>query len=109
MTTELVGQAQGGDRDAYERLAREAAPRLFLVASRVLRDVDAAEDAVQQTLVAVWRDLASLRDPERFDAWAYRMVVRYCRMEGRRDRRRGVTIVDLSDTLAATRDDIAEI
>lgn len=109
MNAALVERAQAGDRDAYEQLAHSAARRLFLVASRILRDVDAAEDAVQQTLVAIWQDLPSLRDPERFDAWAYRLVVRYCRSEGRRLRRMGVQVVDLSDDLAAARDDITEV
>jgi len=109
MSRALVERAQGGDRDAYEQLARGAARRLFLVASRILRDADAAEDAVQQTLVAMWRDLPSLRDPDRFDAWTYRMVVRYCRSEQRRHRQTGPTVVDLSETLAAARDDIAEV
>src|SRR5690349_13480954 len=98
MTRDLVERAQRGDRAAYEQLARASARRLFLVASRILRDVDAAEDAVQQTLVAMWQDLSTLRDPDRFDAWTYRMVVRYCRAESRRHRRMGVTIVDLSDS-----------
>jgi RNA polymerase sigma-70 factor (ECF subfamily) len=109
MTVSLVERAQGGDRDAYERLARDVTPRLFLVASRVLRDTDAAEDAVQQTLVAIWRDLSSLRDPSRFEAWAYRMVVRYCRAEWRRNARSGVRIVDLSDSLVAGGDEIGSV
>jgi RNA polymerase sigma-70 factor (ECF subfamily) len=109
MSNALVERAQQGDREAYEQLARGAARRLFLVASRILRDTDAAEDAVQQTLVAIWQDLPSLRDPDRFDAWSYRMVVRACRAEGRRHRRMGVTIVDLSDELAAARDDIEQV
>jgi RNA polymerase sigma-70 factor (ECF subfamily) len=109
MTRALVERAQMGDRDAYEQLARDAARRLFLVASRILRDVDAAEDAVQQTLVAAWRDLGSLRDPDRFDAWTYRMVVRYCRSEARRHQRAGVSIVDLSEAMAAARDDVGEV
>ena len=109
MSRALVERAQQGDRDAYEHLARDAARRLFLVASRILRDADAAEDAVQQTLVAVWRDLRSLRDPDRFDAWTLRIVVRYCRSEARRYRRAGVTIVDLSETMAAARDDVGAV
>lgn len=109
MSRVLVERAQAGDRDAYELLARGAARRLFLVASRILRDADAAEDAVQQTLVAIWRDLGSLRDPDRFDAWTYRMVVRYCRTEERRHRRMGVAIVDLSGSLASARDDVADV
>lgn len=109
MSAALVERAQAGDRDAYELLARGAARRLFLIASRILRDTDAAEDAVQQTLVAIWRELPSLRDPDRFEAWTYRMVVRYCRSEGRRHRRMGVSIVDLSDEMAAARDEIGEV
>jgi RNA polymerase sigma-70 factor (ECF subfamily) len=109
MTRALVERAQSGDHDAYEQLARSSARRLFLVASRILRDVDAAEDAVQQTLVAMWRDLASLRDPDRFDAWTYRMVVRYCRSEGRRHRRMGVALVDLSESMASSHDDVGDV
>jgi RNA polymerase sigma-70 factor (ECF subfamily) len=109
MNAALVERAQAGDREAYEQLARGAARRLFLVASRILRDVDAAEDAVQQTLVAIWQDLPSLRDPARFDAWTYRMVVRYCRSEGRRHRRLGIHVIDLTDDVATARDEIGEI
>jgi RNA polymerase sigma-70 factor (ECF subfamily) len=109
MSRALVERAQGGDREAYEQLARDAGRRLFLIASRILRDGDAAEDAVQQTLVAVWRDLPSLRDPDRFDSWTYRIVVRYCRVEERRHRRSGPTVVDLSETLAAARDEIGQV
>jgi RNA polymerase sigma-70 factor (ECF subfamily) len=109
MSRTLVEQAQRGDRAAYEQLARDSARRLFLVASRILRDADAAEDAVQQTLVAIWRDLGSLRDPDRFEAWTYRIVVRHCRAESRRNHRMGVTIADLSDSLASDRDDLTEV
>jgi RNA polymerase sigma-70 factor (ECF subfamily) len=109
MVKALVEQAQRGDRDAYEQLARGASRRLFLVASRILRDTDAAEDAVQQALVAMWQDLPSLRDPERFDAWTYRLVVRACRSHGRRERRLGIRVVDLSDTIATSRDDVGHV
>ena len=109
MSRALVEQAQQGDRDAYERLARGAARRLYLVAQRILRDTDQAEDAVQQTLVAIWQDLPSLRDPDRFDAWTYRIVVRHCRAETRRTRRRGVTVVDLSESMTSTVDSIGDV
>jgi RNA polymerase sigma-70 factor (ECF subfamily) len=105
----LVERAQSGDRDAYEQLVRSVARPMFLVASRILRDTDAAEDAVQQALVTIWRDLPSLRDPDRFDAWTYRLVVRASLAQGRRQRRAGVTVVDLSDTMAMTRDDVSDV
>jgi RNA polymerase sigma-70 factor (ECF subfamily) len=106
MDVGLVQRAQRGDRDAYEQLARAAAPRLFLVASRVLRNPDAAEDAVQETLVSIWQDLGTLRDPARFDGWAYRMVVHACRRQDRRRRRLGVAIVDLSEGVAEAHSDL---
>ncbi len=109
MTVALVEQAQRGDRDAYEQLARDVAPRLHLVASRILLDPDAAEDAVQTALVSIWRDLGSLRDPARFDGWAYRIVVRACRSEVRRHRRVPGQVVDLGETVPDQADDIADV
>ncbi len=108
MSRALVERAQQGDRDAYELLARGASGRLFVVAQRILRDVDQAEDAVQQTLVDIWRDLPSLRDPDRFEAWTYRIVVRHCRGETRRHRRLG-GVVDLSDEMASSDDPIGDV
>jgi RNA polymerase sigma-70 factor (ECF subfamily) len=84
--TELVRRAQQGDRAAFGLLAAEIATRFLAIARRILRDVDLAEDATQQALVAIWRDLPQLRDPARFDAWSYRLLVRACYSEGRRTR-----------------------
>src|SRR3954447_6287927 len=108
VTPELVDLARNGDRDAYERVARDSAPGLFLVASRILGDRDAADDAVQQTLVAIWRDFRSLRDPSKFEAWSYRIVVRNCRAENRR-RRLNVRVMDLSESIAARTDEASAI
>lgn len=87
MDTYLVIRAQGGDEEAFASLAVAAGDRLHAVAHRILRDTDLAEDATQQALLAIWRDLPQLRDPARFDAWSYRLLVRACYAEGRRTRR----------------------
>jgi len=65
---DLVEAAQRGDRQAFVDLIRPRSHRLFAIAQRVLRDVDRAEDALQDALVIAWRDLRGLRDPNRFDA-----------------------------------------
>lgn len=109
MSRVLVERAQAGDREAYEQLARAATRRLFVVASRILRDTDAAEDAVQATLIAIWRDLPGLRDPDRFDAWTYRLVVRQCQNVGRRERRVGVRVVDLSAEVRSGADHVGDV
>ena len=85
--TELVQRAQRGDREAFGLIAAEIATRFLAIARRILREIDLAEDATQQALVAVWRDLPQLRDPARFDAWSYRILVNACYSEGRAVRR----------------------
>jgi RNA polymerase sigma-70 factor (ECF subfamily) len=83
----VVEAAQGGDHEAFEALAVAAADRLYAIAYLILRDHQRAEDAVQETLVTVWRELPRLRDPSRFDAWIRRLVVNACADQGRHQRR----------------------
>ena len=87
MDTDLVVRAQRGDREAYGLLAGTIADRFLAVARRILRDRDLAEDATQQALLAIWQDLPRLRDPARFEAWSYRLLVHACYTEGRKERR----------------------
>ena len=76
MDRSLVEQAQRGDREAFTTLAFELSDRLFAVAHRILRDFDAAGDALQVTLLRIWRDLPSLRDSSMVERWSYRILVR---------------------------------
>ena len=98
MTSELVERAQRGDHEAFDALASAAYHRLYAIARRILRDGYAAEDAVQDTLVRAWRDLRSLRDRDRFDAWLHRLLVRACADQVRHRRGPSLTIsVDAID------------
>jgi len=92
MDRDLVEAAAKGDRAAYVDLIRSRADRLFAIAQRILRDVDRAEDALQDALVIAWRDLRGLRDPDRFDAWLRRLVVNVCIVQATRERRRVVNL-----------------
>jgi len=75
---ELIGRARQGDHDAFEQIAKSAVGRLYGTASLILRDREAAADAVQDTLIAAWQNLPLLRDPEAFDGWLNRILVRNC-------------------------------
>ncbi len=108
MEQALVQQAQRGDRSAFSEIAFQAAPRLFAVANRILRDHGLAEDATQQALVQIWRKLPKLADPERFDAWAYRVVVNVCYAESRHRRAPSVDL-ELVDHDAPTVDDALSV
>jgi len=76
MTRQLVERARHGDRDAFAALAERSLARLVGAAGLIVRDSSAAEDVAQEALVRAWRDLPSLRDPDRFDAWLHRLLVR---------------------------------
>jgi RNA polymerase sigma-70 factor (ECF subfamily) len=91
----LVSRAQSGQREAFDVLATTVVDRLYAVARFVLRDSDLAEDAVQETLVRCWRDLPSLRDADKFDAWLRRLLMRAITDEFRRARSHRASIAVL--------------
>ena len=84
---DLVVQAATGDREAFASLAASHVDGCYALAYRILRDPHRAQDACQQALLGAWRDLPTLRDPERFDAWLHRLVVHACYAEARGTRR----------------------
>ena len=109
MDRDLVVAAQRGDQAAFVDLVRLRGGRFFAIAHRILRDVDRAEDALQEALVIAWRDLSGLRDPDRFDAWLHRLVVRACLAEAMRDRRRIANLRVLPIDVPATTDDFLSV
>jgi RNA polymerase sigma-70 factor (ECF subfamily) len=88
----LVERARQGDHDAFAELARATVVRLDQAARLILRDPELARDAVQEGLIRAWRDLPKLRDPDRFDAWLYRLTVNSCIDQTRRRRRRPIEV-----------------
>ena len=106
---DLVEAARNGDREAYADLIRARGDRLFAIAQRILRDVDRTEDAVQDALVIAWRDLPGLRDPDRFDAWLRRLLVRSCVAEATRERRLVANLRVLPVDIPAGRDDYLSV
>ena len=102
MDRRLVEQAQAGDRDAFAGLLRAMGDRLYAVAFRVLRDPDLAQDAYQEAMIAAWKQLPFLRDPDRFEAWVHRILVHACYSESRKRTRwaTNVRVLDLNEDIA---------
>ena len=110
MKRELVERARKGDHDAFAELAGAAISRLDATAWLMIRDADRATDAVQNALIRAWRDLPTLRDPERFDAWLHRLLINACIDEIRRVRhsRFDVDVSDISNPPSIA-DDVSAI
>jgi RNA polymerase sigma-70 factor (ECF subfamily) len=104
---DLVIRARNGDLDAFSTLTSSRTGRLFAVARLILRHHERAEDAVQEALIHAWQDLRGLRDPDLFDAWLHRLLVRACYRAAERDRRHSALELDVDRPLPARDDDPA--
>jgi RNA polymerase sigma-70 factor (ECF subfamily) len=93
---DLVNRAQGGDLDAFSILVAPRSRRLYAAARLILRDDDQADDVVQDALLEAWMDLRALRDPDRFDAWLHRLLIRRCYRAAKRHRSRTILEIDIS-------------
>src|SRR4029079_17418475 len=89
---ELVERAAKGDQEAFASLVQVSSGRLYAVAYRILRDPYLAEDALQQNLITIQNELPRLRDPARFEAWTYRVIVRASTAEAKRSKRAAPTL-----------------
>jgi len=83
---DIVERAMRGDREAFGVLVVHTSDRLYAIATRILRDAELAEDALQSALLTAWRQLPTLRDPDRFEASVRRLLVHSCYAEARRQR-----------------------
>jgi len=106
MDRDLVERARTGDQEAFADLVHQTSDTLYGIARRILRDSDLAEDVLQTALVTIWRKLPHLREAERFDGWAYRILVNACYAEAPRNRRWLTTVRELPVDRADQADDL---
>jgi RNA polymerase sigma-70 factor, ECF subfamily len=93
----LIDLARDGDAAAFESLVRSRMDAMYRLGLAILGDEADAADAAQETFVAVWRRLPSLRDLDRFDAWLQRVAVNSCRMVLRARGRRRIREIPMAD------------
>ena len=93
----LVERARAGDSRAFETLIEERYWRLSRLALSVTASEADARDALQDGCLRAWRDLPGLRDPSRFDAWLWRIVLNSCRNAVRSRRRVRVHEISVID------------
>ena len=81
---------------------------VYRLTSAILGDEADARDAAQETFVAAWRQVARLKDPDRFDAWLQRVAVNASRMTLRARGRRRVREIPASGVIATSGRRVAE-
>src|SRR5882672_9533844 len=78
LTSELVARASAGETDAIDTLLRLAQTDIRRYARRSCRTSSDAEEAVQETLIVLYRKIGSLRQVGAISGWLFRIVNRYC-------------------------------
>ena len=103
----LIDRARHGDLDAFESIVRARMDAVYRLSFAILGDEADARDAAQETFVAAWRQLPSLRESERFEAWLQRVAVNAARQTLRARGRRRVREIP-SSFVAAREDPVAD-
>ena len=95
---EVLLQAMEGEREALEELFSRCRSRLYNTAFRVLGNHEDAEDALQDALLAAFRNLNGFEGRARFSTWLTRIVVNAALM--RRRQYRPERMISIDQTLA---------
>jgi RNA polymerase sigma-70 factor (ECF subfamily) len=98
MTTELLGRARAGDREAFAQLVAPHRGELQAHCYRMLGSLQDAEDAVQETLLAAWLGLDGFEGRASVRTWLYRVATNRCLNQLRSAARRPVAATPLPIT-----------
>lgn len=94
-------KAQAGDTQAFDDLVRPHLGLFFRIIVRILGNEAEAQDALQDALLAMYRELGSFAGNSRFSTWGYRVCANQALMHRRkRIRRREDAIDDLMPRFA---------
>jgi RNA polymerase sigma-70 factor (ECF subfamily) len=81
---QVIRRFLNGDQDAFTELVRQWEAKVFNLAWRYLGNREDAQDVVQETFLSVFKSAKSLRDPDSFPTWLYRITLNHCRSRWRR-------------------------
>lgn len=84
----LAARAAAGDEPAFEALVARYQARVYRLACRLTGNDGDAPDALQETFLQVYRNLASFRGDSRFSTWLFRIASNAALMQRRARARR---------------------
>ncbi len=81
---QVIRRFLNGDQEAFTELVTQWEAKVFNLAWRYLGNREDAQDVVQETFLSVFKSAKSLRDPDSFPTWLYRITLNHCRSRWRR-------------------------
>lgn len=95
---DLLHRAKSGDFAAFQRLIVNLQPRVYGLAFRILRQAQDAEDATQQTFLALIEHIADFREESSIATWVLKIASNHALKILRK--KRGLKIVSMSDMVS---------
>lgn len=80
----LIERASNGDPAAFNRLMEAHERRMYAVALRICANREDAQDCLQETMLRIYRSIASFKGQSSFATWVYRITMNTCLDEIRR-------------------------
>lgn len=74
----LIEESRKGNIDAFEELIKDYKKSAYNIALRVMRNVEDAEDASQEAMIKIFKNISSFNMDSTFKVWMYRIVVNTC-------------------------------
>jgi len=84
----LIEKSQTGDEHAYGKLVGLWYKRIYNFSLKFFGDHDMAMDVTQSTFIVAYKKISTLRDPDSFRYWIFKIALNHCREEDRRLKRR---------------------
>lgn len=75
---ETIHNAQNGDKEALNKIMKEIESPLYNFAILKLKNEVDAQDVVQDTMLLIYKNLKSLKEPKYFRSWAIRILINEC-------------------------------
>lgn len=98
---DLVLKAQSGDQSAFGSLCRKHYNMVYAVAYGVLNRREEAQDATQDVLIKVQRDLHKFKGDSKFKTWLYRVTVN-ASIDSVRKRKKAEPIENFCESLSSS-------
>lgn len=86
---ELLDAVNRRDPGAFDAFVDRYGRRLMAFGIRMCRNREDAEDVFQETLLIAFEGLQDLREPKALRTWLFRVAANACRMQRRKEARRG--------------------
>ncbi|MER7421028.1 sigma-70 family RNA polymerase sigma factor, partial [Micromonospora peucetia] len=101
--TALVEAVRRGERAGLEGMYRRYADRLYTYARTMLREPEAAADAVHDAFLTASQRIGQLREPDRLRSWLYAIVRNEC-LRQLRERSRSLPLEEAGEPVADAAD-----